>query len=201
MEGTALHGGFPFAAHACNVGSPSHACSKVYLSWYGGARVSATGASLSLTVAVLAIGCGRCIPVCVVRGVAALAFGCERFTPASNSVGTVSDLAELSEGIERCEIQVKAVSMDRPNVLSFGCIRLWVQAFHTRFKHCWRGSDLAELRLLREPFMVRVPFIVKLSFALNTNIIFHACRNPLRKSFQHDFSARNVPTFRYQNVI
>ena len=32
--------------------------------------------------------------------VAALAFGCERFTPVSNSVGTVSDLAELSEGTE-----------------------------------------------------------------------------------------------------
>ena len=89
MEGPALHGGFPFA------GSPSHACSKVYLSWYGGARVLATGASLSLAVAVLAMGCGRCISVCVVRGVAALVFGCERFTPVSNSVGTVSDPAEL----------------------------------------------------------------------------------------------------------
>ena len=30
--------------------------------------------------------------------VAALDFGCESFTPVSNSVGTVSDLAELSEG-------------------------------------------------------------------------------------------------------
>ena len=116
---------------------------------------------MSLAVAVLAMGCGRCISVCVVRGVAVLVFGCKRFTPVSNSVGTVSDLAELSEGKERCEIQVKAVSMDRPNVLSFGCIRLWVQAFHTRFKLCWRGSDLAELRPLFAPLIVRVLVIVK----------------------------------------